>query len=84
MRYKDKDMNIKEIAEELGVANILEGSVQRTGNKIRVVGQLIEAKTDKHLWAETYDSKFDDIFSIQTSIAKEMASGLKSKITKKR
>ena len=48
MRYKDKDMNLKEVAVELGVSNILEGSIQRDGNKIRVVGQLIEAETDKH------------------------------------
>ena len=81
MRYKDKDMNLKEIAEELGVANILEGSIQRTGSKIRVVAQLIEAETDQHLWAETYDEEFEDIFSIQTSIAKEIASALKSQIT---
>ena len=81
MRYKDKDMNLKEIADELQVANILEGSIQRTGNKIRVVGQLIEAKTDNHLWSETYDKDIDDIFLIQTSIAKEIASSLKSKIT---
>ena len=81
MRYHDTEMSLKEIAEELNVANILEGSIQRTGDKIRVVGQLIEAKRDRHLWAETYDSNFDDIFSIQTSIAKEIASALKSKIT---
>jgi len=81
MRYKDTEMNLKEIAEELNVANILEGSIQRTENEIRVVSQLIEAETDKHLWAETYDADFEDIFSIQTSIAKEIASALKSKIT---
>ena len=66
---------------KLNVANILEGSIQRTSNKIRVVGQLIEAKTDKHLWAETYDEEFEDIFSIQTSIATEIASALQSQIT---
>ena len=64
MRYQDTEMSLKEIAKELNVANILEGSIQRNGNKIRVVGQLIEAKTDKHLWAETYDADFEDIFSI--------------------
>ena len=81
MRYKDTDMSLKEIAKELNVANILEGSIQKKGNKIRVVGQLIEAETDNHLWSETYDKDIDDIFLIQTSIAKEIASSLKSKIT---
>jgi len=81
MRYKNTKMSLKDIAKELNVANILEGSIQKTGNKIRVVGQLIETSTDKHIWAETYDSDFDDIFSIQTSIATEIASALKSQIT---
>ena len=81
MRYKDTKMSLKDIAKELNVAHILEGSVQRTGNKIRVVGQLIEASTDRHVWAETYDEEFDNIFSIQTSIAKEIAFALKSRIT---
>ena len=81
MRYKNTDMSLKDIAKELNVANILEGSIQRTDRKIRVVGQLIEAKTDRHLWAETYDADFNDIFSIQTSIATEIASALHSQIT---
>ena len=81
MQYKNTNMSLKDIAKELNVAHILEGSIQRTENKIRVVGQLIEARTDKHVWAETYDSDFDDIFSIQTSIATEIASALKSQIT---
>ena len=81
MRYQDTDMSLKDIAEELNVANILEGSVQKKGNKIRVVSQLIEAQTDNHIWAETYDSEIDDIFTIQTNISKEIASSLKSRIT---
>tara|TARA_Y100001968_G_scaffold326548_1_gene369801 strand:+ start:968 stop:2995 length:2028 start_codon:yes stop_codon:yes gene_type:complete len=81
MRYKKTKMSLKDIAKELNVAHILEGSVQRTDNKIRVVGQLIEASSDKHIWAETYDEEFDNIFSIQTSIATEIASALKSEIT---
>ncbi|SVD16661.1 uncharacterized protein METZ01_LOCUS369515, partial [marine metagenome] len=83
MRYKDTDMSWQEIAEELNVANILEGSIQRKGNKIRVVGQLIEAKTNNHLWSETYDEDIDDIFAIQTSIAKEIAASLKLQITER-
>ena len=81
MRYKNTKMSLKDIAKELNVAHILEGSVQRTDNKIRVVGQLIEARTDKHVWAETYDEEFNNIFDIQTSIATEIASALKSEIT---
>ena len=81
MRYKDTDMSWKEIADELNVSKILEGSIQKKGNKIRVVGQLIEASTNNHLWAETYDEDIDDIFAIQTSIAKEIAASLKLTIT---
>ncbi len=81
MRYKNTKMSLKDIAKELNVAHILEGSIQRTDNKIRVVGQLIEASSDKHVWAETYDASFEDIFTIQTNIATEIASALKSQIT---
>ena len=62
MKYKNSNMNLKDIAVELGVANILEGSIQLTENKIRITAQLIEAETDKHLWAETYDRDINDIF----------------------
>ena len=81
MRYKNTKMSLKDIANELNVAHILEGSIQRTNNKIRVVGQLIEASSDKHVWAETYDASFENIFTIQTNIATEIASALKSQIT---
>jgi len=57
------------VAEELGVNNILEGSVRRSGNKIRITAQLIEAKTDKHLWSQTYDRELKDIFAVQDEIA---------------
>ena len=81
MRYKNTTMSLKDIAKELNVAHILEGSIQRTGDKIRVVGQLIEASSDKHVWAETYDAEFENIFTIQTEIATSIASALKSQIT---
>src|SRR5712675_383337 len=58
--------NLREIAKELGVAHVLEGSVQRTGGKVRVNAQLIDARTDKHLWAKTYDRELADVFAIET------------------
>ena len=82
MRYKKTEMSLKDIAEELNVANILEGSIQRTDDEIRIVVQLIDAQTDQHLWSETYDNKMEDIFIIQTDIASKVADGMKSEITK--
>ena len=61
----------------LGVAAILEGSVRRGEGRVRIVAQLIDTKTDKHLWAETYDRQLDDIFAIQSDVAKQIASALK-------
>ena len=61
-RYRDTELSIKEIARELGVASILEGSVQKIGNNVRITAQLIEAKTDVHLWSEIYDKDISDIF----------------------
>jgi serine/threonine protein kinase/tetratricopeptide (TPR) repeat protein len=83
MRYKDTDMNMKEIAQELGVETILEGSVRRAGGKVRIVAQLINAKTDDHLWTETYDRDYVDIFAIQTDVAENIASALKATLTPK-
>ncbi len=79
-RYRDTELSIKEIARELGVASILEGSVQKIGNNVRITAQLIEAKTDVHLWSETYDRDFTDIFSIQTEVAQNVAKELKGNI----
>jgi len=81
MQYKDSKKNLKDIARELGVTNILEGSVRRVENKVRITGQLIDAKTDEHLWADIYDRNLDDIFSVQTEVAKSIASALKTKMT---
>ncbi len=81
MRYKDTDKNIKEIAQELGVETILEGSVRRVGDKVRIVAQLINAKTDDHLWAETYDRDYVDIFALQTDVAENIALALKATLT---
>ena len=81
MQYKDTKKNLKDIAKELGVDNILEGSVRKVDNKVRITGQLIDAKTDEHLWADIYDRELDDIFSVQTEVAKSIASALKTKMT---
>ncbi|GMQ79528.1 MAG: hypothetical protein BMS9Abin02_2126 [Anaerolineae bacterium] len=81
VRYKDTQKSMREIADELNVANILEGSVRRVGNRIRVVAQLIKADTDEHLWAETYDRDYTDIFAIQSDIAKKIALALKGTLT---
>jgi len=82
-RYRNTELSIKEIARELGVAAILEGSVQKIGNSVRITAQLIEAKTDVHLWSETYDRNLTDIFSIQTEVAENVAKGLKATLTSK-
>lgn len=83
MQYKGTDKTIIQIARELGVATILEGSVQRAGGQIRIVSQLIDSRTDEHLWAETYDRKVADIFAIQTEIAEHIAAALKAKLLPK-
>ncbi|MEE9190333.1 MAG: protein kinase, partial [Candidatus Neomarinimicrobiota bacterium] len=81
MHYKDTDKSIREIAQELGVGTILEGSVRRAGEKVRVIAQLINAKTDEHLWAETYDRDYVDIFAVQSDVAENIASALKATLT---
>jgi TolB-like protein/class 3 adenylate cyclase len=73
--------NLRELARQLGVANILEGSVQREGDAVRVNVQLIKASTDGHLWAEIYDRKLDDIFSVQSEIAVAIATALNATVT---
>ena len=73
--------NLREIADELGVAHIVEGSVQPAGNRVRVRAQLIDARKDKHLWAERYDRPLDDVFAIQTDIAKAIADQLQAKLS---
>ena len=83
MQYKDTKMNLKDIAKELGVTNILEGSVRRSGNKVRITGQLIDAETDEHLWAEMYDRTLKDIFTVQAEVAKSIAAALETEMTDK-
>jgi len=75
--YKGKDVPLKQIGEELGVAHILEGSVRKAGNQIRITAQLIEAGSDVHLWSETYDRVLEDVFAIQDEIASDVVDQLK-------
>jgi len=80
-RYQSKPGNLSEIAKQLGVANILEGSVQKAADQVRVNVQLVNAQTDSHLWAETYDRKLSDIFGVESEIAKGIAESLQAKLT---
>src|SRR5216117_3575434 len=73
--------NLREIAQQLGVANVVEGSVQRSGNRVRVNAQLVDASNDAHLWAQTYDRDLDDVFAIQSEIAKAIADQLQAKLS---
>ena len=81
MRYKNTDRNLRDIGQALGVAHIVEGSVQRIGNRIRVNAQLVDTRTDAHLWAQTYDGELVDIFGIQSEIAQRIADQLRAKIS---
>ncbi len=80
-KYKSAPDNLREIAKQLAVANILEGSVQKAADQVRVTVQLINATTDAHLWAETYDRKLTDIFAVESDIAKTIADTLQAKLT---
>ena len=80
-RYQSRPRNLTEIAKQLGVATILEGSVQKVADQVRVNVQLVNAQTDSHLWAETYDRKLTDIFSVESEIAKGIAESLQAKLT---
>lgn len=78
--FKGKQINLSEIADKLGVANILEGSVRMDGNQVRITAQLIEASTDKHLWSGTFDRELNSIFAIQDEISKSIVETLKDKL----
>src|SRR5438093_10551859 len=79
--YKSAPENLPEIATQLGVAHILEGSVQKSGEAVRVNVQLIKAANDSHLWADTYDRRLTDIFSVESEVAKAIADQLRAKLT---
>src|SRR5437867_10952918 len=82
MQYKSgAQRNLREIGQQLGVARVVEGSVQRAGNRVRVTAQLIDARNDAHLWAQTYDRDLADVFAIQSEIAKAIADQLQAKLS---
>jgi TolB-like protein/Flp pilus assembly protein TadD len=81
MQYAGTTKPIGQIASELGVGVVLEGSVQRAGNRVRVQAQLIDAATDEHLWAERYDRDLTDVFAIQSDIAQQIATALQARLT---
>ena len=80
-KYKSAPANLREVAQQLGVANVLEGSVQKAADKVRVTVQLINALNDSHLWAETYDRRLVDLFEAESEIAQKIAGSLEAKLT---
>jgi TolB-like protein len=82
MQYKSGTArNLREIGQQLGVAHVVEGSVQRSGNRVRVNAQLVDVRTDRHLWGQTYDRDLADVFAIQSEIAKSIADQLEAKLS---
>src|SRR3954453_6469313 len=81
MPYRGKTSNVREIGKALGVSAILEGSVRKSGNRVRVNVQLIDATNDRHLWAEDYDRDLTDVFEIQTDLAQKIANELQAKLS---
>jgi TolB-like protein/Flp pilus assembly protein TadD len=81
MSYKGTKKSVREIADELGVSSVLEGSVRREDSRLRVVAQLIDARADEHLWADTYDRELKDVFAIQSDVAQRIAQALHAKLS---
>jgi TolB-like protein/Tfp pilus assembly protein PilF len=80
-KYKSKPEDLKTVSQQLGVANVLEGSVQKAGDKVRVNVQLIDARADSHLWAKTYDRDIKDVFTVESEVAQEIADSLQAKLS---
>jgi serine/threonine protein kinase/Tfp pilus assembly protein PilF len=80
-KYKNAAPNLSQVAKQLGVANVLEGSVQKSGDQIRITVQLIKASNDSHLWAESYDRKLSDLFLVESDVAQKIAAALEAKLT---
>src|SRR5947207_10619819 len=80
-KYKSKPEDLKTVSQQLGVANVLEGSVQKADDKVRVNVQLIDAKADSHLWAKTYDRDIKDVFAVESEVAQEIADSLQAKLS---
>jgi TolB-like protein/Tfp pilus assembly protein PilF len=81
LRYAEGNRNLRQIGAELGARSLMEGSVRRDGNRLRVTVQLIDAVTDGHIWANTYDRRLDDVFEIQTDVARQVAAALEATLT---
>ena len=81
MAFKKREQSLREIGRALGAGTILEGSVRRAGNRVRIVAQLVDARTDENLWAETYDRDLVDIFAIQTDVATQIAASLQAELS---
>jgi len=81
MRYKNTEMGLRDIAQELGAGVVLEGSVRRSAGRVRITGQLIDAKTDEHIWADSYEREMKDVFAIQTDVAEKIAIALRGKLS---
>lgn len=80
-KYKSKPEDLKTVSQQLRVANVLEGTVQKAGGKVRVNVQLIDARADSHIWAKTYDRDIEDIFAVESEVAQEIADSLKAKLS---
>jgi TolB-like protein/Flp pilus assembly protein TadD len=80
-KYKSKPEDLKTVSQQLGVANVVEGTVQRAGDKVRVNVQLIDARADAHLWAKTYDRDIKDVFAVESEVSQEIADALQAKLS---
>jgi serine/threonine-protein kinase len=81
MRFKDRHQSLREIGATLGAATLLDGSVRRSGDRVRIVAQLVDAESDHHLWSDTFDREMTDIFAIQTEVALRIASALQAELS---
>jgi TolB-like protein/Tfp pilus assembly protein PilF len=80
-KYKSKPEDLKTVSQQLGVAHVLEGSVQKANDKVRIIVQLIDARADSHLWAKTYDRDIKDVFTVESEVAQEIADSLQAKLS---
>ena len=78
--YKGKPVSLRQVSEELGVRYVLEGSVQRQDDRVRIIAQLIDARADEHLWQQTYDRDASDIFALQDEIAQKVAQNISDRV----
>jgi adenylate cyclase len=81
MAFKKRDCSLREVGERLGASTLLEGSIRRAGNRVRIIAQLVDGATDEHIWADTYDRDLTDIFAIQTDVALNIANALRAELS---